>query len=173
MARADDDGAGEARSAPCSPAPVGPDICVAMREHLFNLRAAAIVIREGRVLTCRCEGEAYCFLPGGRVRAGEATREALRRELGEELGVACDVGRPVFLLESFFTLDGQAFHEVGLYYAAEVPEQRPSSVVDGGRTIDFEWVALADVHARNLQPALLRDRLADLPSELTHLVNVE
>ncbi|MBI2390891.1 MAG: NUDIX domain-containing protein [Deltaproteobacteria bacterium] len=149
------------------------DICLTVGAHLFNLRVAALVVRDGRVLTCRFADERHSFLPGGRVGAGEPTRDALRRELAEELGVQCEVGRPVFLVEGFFTLDGRAFHEIALYYVAEVPEQVPSSFEDGGRTISFEWVPLAELHARNLQPALLRERLADLPSELTHLVNVE
>ncbi|MDP9239040.1 MAG: NUDIX domain-containing protein [Actinomycetota bacterium] len=53
---------------------------------------AALLRRNGRVLLChRAPGRAWYpdtwDLPGGHVEAGELPREALRRELAEELGV--------------------------------------------------------------------------------------
>jgi len=153
--------------------PMTPDINVSLGRHVFMLRVAAIVLRENRVLTCRFEDEAWCFLPGGRVGAGEPTARALRREIAEELDATCEVERPVFLLENFFTLDGKSFHELGVYYLARLPELLPASVVDGGRTLFFEWVQLCELTDRNLQPAVLRKLLAHPPAQLTHIVHTE
>jgi 8-oxo-dGTP diphosphatase len=58
--------------------------------------AAAIVLREGRVLlTQRKQGahlEGLWEFPGGKVEPGEDPRVALARELKEEIGVDADVG---------------------------------------------------------------------------------
>src|ERR1700733_927209 len=60
------------------------------------LVAAAVLIEDGRVLlTQRKPGThlagAWEF-PGGKVEAGEDPREALRRELREEVGIEAQVG---------------------------------------------------------------------------------
>lgn len=56
---------------------------------------AAIIRREGRILAVRRpEGKpmaGYWEFPGGKVESGEGLAQALRRELGEELGVDPDV----------------------------------------------------------------------------------
>ena len=58
---------------------------------------AGIVWREGRVLVCRRPEDGHMpghwEFPGGKVEPGESPREALRREIREELGVAARVGR--------------------------------------------------------------------------------
>jgi len=53
-----------------------------------RLRVAALIRWHERILLCRQEkgGKEYWLLPGGGVDGGETIDEALRRELGEELG---------------------------------------------------------------------------------------
>jgi len=60
---------------------------------------AAVVRRGGRILITRRKDDAarggLWEFPGGKVEAGEAEPEALRREIHEELGCGIDVGRLV------------------------------------------------------------------------------
>ncbi len=63
------------------------------------LVSAAILIEDERVLLSqRKQGThlAFCWeFPGGKVEEGEDPRDALARELREELGIACAIGAPV------------------------------------------------------------------------------
>ena len=58
-----------------------------------RVRVAALIRWQDRVLLCRQEkpGKEYWLLPGGGVDGGETIDEALRRELGEELGLWDDL----------------------------------------------------------------------------------
>lgn len=78
----------------------------------FNLRAAAVIIDEGHVLLHRASDDDFWAPPGGRVEAGEASAEAVVRELIEEMGPAVDanVGRLVWVIESFYRRGGTRFH---------------------------------------------------------------
>ena len=69
-----------------------------------RIRVSAILGWHGRVLLCRQEkpGKEYWLLPGGGVDAGETLLAALRRELGEELGLwdELPLEGPIALAES-------------------------------------------------------------------------
>ncbi|MGC5054959.1 NUDIX domain-containing protein [Micromonospora sp. DT48] len=59
-------------------------------------RAAAVIVRDGRVLMVRergrgpsgrHDGQEYWTLPGGGIRVGETAEDAVRREVVEEVGL--------------------------------------------------------------------------------------
>lgn len=61
---------------------------------------AAVIECDGKVLVCqRRRGDTFELrweFPGGKVKQGESSKEALRRELMEELGVDAEVGEELF-----------------------------------------------------------------------------
>jgi 8-oxo-dGTP diphosphatase len=58
--------------------------------------AAAIIIENGRVLLTQRKADTHLAgmweFPGGKAEAGEDPKAALRRELGEELGIDAEIG---------------------------------------------------------------------------------
>lgn len=102
---------------------------------------AAVVEREGRYLiTQRRETAVLPLLwefPGGRVEAGEADEDALRRELRERLDADARIGKK--LGEKLHDYDG---YRVALaLYEATLVEGRP---LHAKRVKDFRWVASSE-----------------------------
>lgn len=147
--------------------------------RVFNHRVAGIAVRDGHVLICREDDDAYTLLPGGRIEFGEDSRAAMAREIAEEMKAPGTVGRLVFTSETFFEREGRDFHEVALYYEIAPPASlpfvtgRPALVTeDEGHVLTFDWVALAGngLEGFNLVPRWLRRHLGDLPAATYHLV---
>jgi 8-oxo-dGTP diphosphatase len=61
---------------------------------------AAVIESNGKILVCqRRRGDTFELLwefPGGKVKAGETPRQALARELREELGAEAEIGAELF-----------------------------------------------------------------------------
>lgn len=142
---------------------------------LFTLRVGAILVRAGRVLLTRTDGQDHWFLPGGRVTVGEPAAAALRRELREELDLVVDDVRILVVAENFFTTtadDGPVgVHELGLYGpcpADGLPDE-PEFVGAEGPGSVFRWVAEAELADLDVRPRPVRDLLFALPDHCVHL----
>jgi len=91
-------------------------------KHIEVLVRGIIKDEKGRILVCKKKGRNYYFLPGGHVEYGESTKNALVRELKEELGI--DIKEVSFLggTEHMFKEDGQEHHELNLFFSVK-PEK--------------------------------------------------
>ena len=64
---------------------------------------AALIFQQGKILVCQRTRHQTMPLkwefPGGKIETGEQPRDALRRELEEELGIDADIGEEVARIE--------------------------------------------------------------------------
>lgn len=147
----------------------------------FNVRAAGLILDDGYVLLCQSHAAPdFWFLPGGRVELMEATPETVAREVSEELGTTAAIGPLQFVVENFFRLEGQRFHEIGFYYRATLQdpafldkERRWDGVVDGPYNINLRWFRLSDLDQVVLRPPFLREALHNLTDGVQHIVYVD
>lgn len=123
--------------------------------------ARGVAIVGGRLLLCRARGSATSYLPGGHIEFGETGREALVREIREEMGVDATAGRFLGVVENSFMQHGKPHAEINLVYELGFadPPAEPKSVEDW---ISFEWRDLSDLDAAGLLPEAFR-RLGDDP----------
>ena len=149
------------------------DISFRLDGHRINLRVGGIFLADGRVLLNRMEKDDYWFLPGGRVAAGESSDRAIRREIREELGIECRIVRPVLLVENFFAIAGEPFHELGVYYlldaaGAALPEDGARVAADDG--IHFRWHPADRLGEVDFRPAALVPYLERMPPGFAHII---
>ena len=122
--------------------------------------AAAIVIRSDRkILLVRKRGSAFFMQPGGKVEGGETPRQALVRELHEELGLDVDSADLAFLGR----FAAPAANEPGATVKAELfrLDGVAGAVAAEAEIAEIAWVDPTDTGDRVLAP-LTRDHVLPL-----------
>ena len=116
--------------------------------------ARAVVLRDGAVLLVQEIAQGYWFFPGGHVEAGETPRQALVRELREELDVSADVQEHLGEVENRWVDDGVEHHEVNQVFAATIDAADP---VSQEPHLAAGWIRLDDLDDTDVRPRVLVD----------------
>lgn len=148
------------------------DITVLHHGYKINLRVGAIVQRGSEILVCRNRGASWWYLPGGRVKVGESSVEALRRELREEIGESFEIVRPVVCGENFFTFEESAFHEICFYYLATWTGAALMPAAPEANE-EFKWIETAAIESLELKPVFMKAFAARPPTSLQLVVQRE
>ena len=126
----------------------------------MNSRAAAIIIKDGKVLLVhRIRGEMeYWVLPGGSIEAGESPEQACCREAKEETGLDIRIVRPVPFSnkereEVYFLADQTG----GTLEFGEPEKSRQSP----SNQYMLEWIEPTAFGEINFQPEYLRAEIAE------------
>ena len=120
--------------------------------------ARGVCVRDGKLLLCRAKGGASTYLPGGHIEFGETGRQALVREVKEELGVESSTGAFLGVVENAFLQHGKPHAEINLVYELELGtgdgELPPLNSQEDW--IEFEWCDLNRLDEANLLPPAFR-----------------
>ena len=147
-----------------------------MAQKTIELIARGALIHNGRLLLCRNRKHGHAFLPGGHVEFAEPAREALAREIREELGMELVPRRFLGTMEACFRQSkagqesaGRRHHEVNLVFellTTPGDELDPAALQSREKHIEFIWVSLEDLLADPpaltvLPPGILKLIVAD------------
>lgn len=142
------------------------DLTLDVEGSIVNIRAA-VLVRTSRGFLFERHKDGYLFAVGGRIKLHEASAEAAKREVEEELGTS--VADPVLsaLVENFYTdREGKRVHEVMFVY-------QTTTEIDGELPEGFIEVKKEDIRQFDVRPKVLVELIASGNSEFQHLVNDE
>ena len=122
--------------------------------------ARGVCVRGGKILLCRAKGGSSTYLPGGHIEFGETGRQALRREILEEIGAEASVGRFIGVVENAFMQHGKPHAEINLVYEFDMDVESVCAKEDW---IEFEWRDIGGLADANLLPEAFR-RLESWPN---------
>jgi ADP-ribose pyrophosphatase YjhB (NUDIX family) len=148
-----------------------------IQDHRFQVRAAAVFVEADHVLLHRMVDDDFWTLPGGRVAPGEDGAATIVREMAEELGERVTCGPLLYVVENFFAYAGMAYHEIGLYYRAQLlPGSRLQRIdaehagIEGDKALVFAWFPRAALDAVALHPSFLKAALSEELLAFRHMV---
>ncbi len=135
----------------------------------FNYRVGAIIISSDkkRVLLHTIKGYDFYLLPGGRVEWFEFCKDALKRELEEELGLKGICLKERLFLENMFVFNGVEFHEISNNFVVELTgvngtlEAKEEFYGLEGEKYIFKWVNIDEIDKYVLKPELLKQAIKD------------
>lgn len=147
----------------------------------FRLRAAGIIVEEGRVLFITNKLEDYLYSVGGAIHMGETAEDAVRREVFEETGEEYEIDRLAVIHENFFyetggVLAGLDCHEVCFYFLMK-PKGRVFYGKAGfnsfGEREDLVWLTPAELENKRAYPEFMARWLREMPEGIVHIVSDE
>jgi ADP-ribose pyrophosphatase YjhB (NUDIX family) len=146
----------------------------------FQLRVAAVCLWRDHVLLQRALDGPFWVLPGGRVQPLERTADGLIRTMREEIGQDVTVQRLLWVMEYVTPMGGRPVHELGFYYATDLPEtspfmdmERDHAGVERGHDLLLRWFRVDALPDLPLFPDFLRTALGDLPDSPHHVVQTD
>ncbi|MBD8511652.1 NUDIX domain-containing protein [Photobacterium sp. CAU 1568] len=124
----------------------------------LHYASRALIEVQGKVLLVKRVGEAFTFLPGGHVDAGEAAVQAVAREIREETGLTAEIGDLIGIAENDWQQNGQHQTEVALVFRARLAGiDVPAAVVSKEPHLEFIWADKLQLDTHHLHPVALRD----------------
>lgn len=143
-------------------------------EGNFSLRAAALIVDDGRILLAKSDMYDCFYTVGGGIYQNEASDNAILRECYEEIGVHLEIDRLVFIQERFYTVEHIPHHEVTFFY---LMKKNKFELHNGSSTDQnhehLYWIPIEELAAMNIAPAFLRKELKNIPTEVTHIISYE
>lgn len=125
----------------------------------FDVRVAAIIVKEGKLLVQKKMSDCYYYLPGGKIEIGEKGESALKREFFEETGLNDLVVKSFRgVVENFYTNKEIKCHSINMYYNCLLKDDSILNSVDRldgaekEKMIEYVWIDINGEDFVNLRP---------------------
>ncbi len=144
-----------------------------MNQNIHTL-ARAVIIQEDHILLIYDirSSPRYTFLPGGHIEYGEGCREALKRELLEEVGMEFGIGRFLGCLEASFIPEvNKVFchtHEYNFIFLVPTSTQDINVMPFVEPNLRFVWHSIKSLSESLIMPSSLIRLIPDWLRENHH-----
>lgn len=149
------------------------DMCVACDDGILNVRAGAIIMKDGKLLMVSNGGD-YLYSVGGRLKFGETAEDTVVREVLEETGVQMEIDRLGFVHENYFYGDAPSnlnklIYEITFFFYMKVPDTFApisESFTEDNSKEHLRWVSLDE--DMKMYPEFFRTELKDPADTVKH-----
>ena len=157
------------------------DICIDVGKYRYNYRVAGLIKKGDEILVHHAFKFNHVTLPGGRVKSGEESITALKREIQEEIGEETEYISPVAIVENIFREEGIDYHEIlivhELKFLDENAYKRKIYPVEPHKKdkLEFLWYNIQKEKENEYEflPRKLFDVLKENNNEFVHIINDE
>ena len=143
------------------------DLTLDVGEYKLNIRAAVVIIHNGKILVHRNINSNHYALIGGRIEIGESSDETVKREIMEELGKKVEVTGYVATIENFFKMKGSKYHEIMFVHKIEFTNEDDKKIeytmknIEGKDYLQYEWIEINKIDEYPLLPRAVKEVLKE------------
>lgn len=143
------------------------DLTIDVEDYKLNVRAAGLIIHNGKILAHRNINSNHYALIGGRVEIGENSVDTIRREIKEELGKDVEITGYVATIENFFNVDGLKYHEILFVHKVEFIDENDKKIeytmknIEGKDYLRYEWLDLEKIDEYPILPKIIKEVLKE------------
>lgn len=155
------------------------DISIEIENIKFNYRVAGVIKNKNNILLHKNDDDIFHAIPGGRIKIGETSKEALKREFIEEMGLTPKKLKFRGIIENFFEYNNKKYHEVMIIYDVEFDpdcEIYKKDVIKGieeKSKLNFVWKTLDEIENLDLRPKSLKDILVHNEEECFDITEID
>lgn len=155
------------------------DVKFKEKEYSFHYRVVGVIVKDDKYLVQNIDGKDYYVLPGGHVRIGESSDDALIREVREELEI--DILKNEFRLfcyhENIYEKDNRVEHWIEQYYIVNAKLEKDNwsfveNDIDGVKTLNYSFVSKEELKKIDLKPLKIKELIISEKFErISHIVS--
>ena len=155
------------------------DLKIKTEEAEFHGRTCGIIKQENNFLIMRVDNTPYYHIPGGHIEIGEDSKQAIIREMKEEIGYDVQETNLFAIQENFWTKNNKKCHGIEFYYIIKLKHrleikdyQRLENDKGEEKLLDIKWATLEELKDIDLRPSNIKDMLisGEYIRGLTHIV---
>lgn len=148
-------------------------------DYSCDVRVAAVLVRDGKILVQKdADGTEYA-LPGGHIRIGETLEDGLIREMMEETGVEIECKRLLWSEECFWEWKGRKAHNLSFYYLIalrdgfDIPDHGEFVSQKDNPNVVVGWMPVDQLQNATIYPAFIKEEIKELNGPIKHFVTKE
>ncbi len=138
------------------------DLTIPIGNVVLNIRVA-LLIKNNKGFIFEKHKDDYYFAVGGRIKAGESSEQALKREVFEELGIEINNFILKSVIENFFVFDTKTVHEICFVYQTD-------ETLENVLSPEFYTFDKSEISNLNLKPEIMKKVIAYDGKEILHLI---
>lgn len=140
------------------------DLTINLENTILNIRVAVILKTRNGFVLGKGENKKYYHFPGGRIKLGENSLQAAKREILEEAGIELENLEFVCVIENFWTEPNHKVQELCFVYETKIANEIFPNIEL--KEFTKEEIANMDIRPEILKKIVLEDRL----SNVTHYI---
>lgn len=146
-------------------------------EYICDVRVAAVLINNNKILVQReKDGDEYA-LPGGHIKIGETSEDCLIREIREETGASIKCDRLLWSEECFWEWNGKKVHSIAFYYSVklceneEIPDMGEFVSQKDNCNVVLGWMPIEELNNITIYPDFLKKEIHELNEPVKRFIS--
>ena len=135
------------------------DININIAGKTFNARASILIFNslDNKFLVQKRIGDSFWALPGGKVQIMEKTKDTIKREIKEEIGLDLIDVKMLSVSENFFTFKNEDIHQYIFTYSGKLVDNRYENKeefesIEKGKNVVYRWIDVENIDDYEIRP---------------------